>query len=54
MYMAVKCPCGHRACKDWHVSNVAHVQGVHFTEEQANAVAKLLNEMEDKDGTKQD
>lgn len=46
-YRAVKCPCGHQACKAWHVSEVAHVQGVSFTEDQANAVAELLNLIDD-------
>lgn len=45
-YKAVPCPCRHPACSDWHVANVASVQGVFFTEEQAVAVAKLLEEME--------
>lgn len=42
-YRAVQCPCGHRACKDWHVDPAASVQGVRFTEDQAKAVAALLN-----------
>lgn len=45
-YTVSPCPCGHRACKDWHVCPVADVQGVHFTRQQAEAVAKLLNEMD--------
>lgn len=45
-YFATQCPCGHRACKDWHVTNAADIQGVHFTEDQSHAVAFLLNEME--------
>ena len=46
MAHAQKCPCGHRHCKDWHVEPNAAVQGVSFTKEQAEAVAKLLNEKE--------
>jgi hypothetical protein len=42
-YTASRCPCGHRACQDWHVDGVATVWGVHFTEQQAHAVAVLLN-----------
>jgi len=44
-YTISKCPCGDPICKDWHVNPVAALQGVHFTEEQAMMVAKLLNEM---------
>jgi hypothetical protein len=44
-YTIAHCQCGHRACKDWHVNPVASMQGVHFTYEQAFAVAKLLNHM---------
>lgn len=48
-YHAVKCRCGHRACRDWHVGPMlADVQGVHFTEEQARLVAALLNRLEDR------
>ena len=46
-YRAVKCPCGHRACDDWHVNPVAAIQGVGFTQAQAEAVAGLLNALED-------
>lgn len=46
MYQATRCPCGHRACKDWHVEPVAAFQGVKFTEAQARVVADLLNAME--------
>lgn len=50
VYKASPCPCGHRACEDWHVSPAAAVQGVSFTEKQAKAVADLLNRMrEEKD-----
>jgi hypothetical protein len=45
-YRASPCPCGHRACTSWHVSWVANVQGVSFTQAQAEAVAELLNRME--------
>ena len=44
-YTAVPCPCKQKGCEDWHVSNVARVQGVEFTQDQAVAVAKLLNRM---------
>jgi hypothetical protein len=43
MYRAIRCSCRHKSCPDWHVSDVADVQGVHFTKEQAEAVAALLN-----------
>lgn len=46
MYSASPCPCGQKTCKDWHVDGVAAVQGVHFTQQQAKAVATLLNAME--------
>lgn len=42
-FKAVPCKCGHRGCKDWHVSHIADVQGVHFTLAQASAVAEFLN-----------
>lgn len=45
IYTVSPCPCGHPACKDWHVSPVAALQGVKFTERQARAVAGLLNQM---------
>ena len=44
-YFAQKCPCGDAICSAWHVSGVASVQGVKFTREQAEATAKLLNDM---------
>ena len=48
-YYAERCGCnfppGH-VCQDWHVQPVAARQGVHFTREQAEAVAALLNMME--------
>lgn len=37
-------------CDDWHVSPVADVHGVDFTETQAHAVADLLNRMEADNG----
>ncbi len=46
LYTISKCPCGNRVCKNWHVDPVAAIQGVKFTEEQARAVADLLNKME--------
>lgn len=44
-HYAFPCPCGHPVCKNWMVSGVAAVQGVSFTEQQARAVAGLLNFM---------
>lgn len=41
IYKATPCPCG--CCKDWHVSPIADVQGVGFSQRQAEAVADLLN-----------
>lgn len=46
VYRAIRCPCGHRACKSWMVDPVAAVQGVRFDERQARSVANLLNTME--------
>ena len=45
-YRASRCPCGDPICEDWHVWPVAAVQCVKFTQEQAEAVAELLNNME--------
>lgn len=42
-YIAKPCPCGDLICKDWHVEPVAAMQGVKFTEAQAQKVAILLN-----------
>ena len=47
-YTIERCQCSYAKCPDWHVNPVAAVHGVHFTHEQATAVAKLLNEMEQK------
>lgn len=44
-YWASRCPCMRRSCRDWHVEPVAALQGVSFTEAQARAVAKLLNDL---------
>lgn len=38
-----KCPCGHPACRDFHVSPIAAVQGVKFTEQQARTVVEALS-----------
>lgn len=46
-HYAFPCPCGHQSCKNWMVSDVAAFQGVSFTEQQARAVAGLLNFMEE-------
>ncbi len=40
------CPCQRPNCTCWHVSPEAAVQSVSFTEVQARAVAKLLDEMD--------
>lgn len=45
MYKAIPCSCGHPVCKNWLVDPVAAFQGVSFTQEQAEAVAVLLNAM---------
>lgn len=47
-YSAIRCPCGHNACRSWMVDPVAAVQGVSFSERQARAVAQLLNDMAQK------
>ena len=45
-HVAVPCPCGDSACRNWHVSPQADLQGVSFTKEEAEAVADLLNSRE--------
>jgi len=45
MSRAVKCPCGSNSCRDWLIDPEAYVQGVSFTQEQAEAVAHLLNSL---------
>ncbi len=45
MAHAIRCPCGDKICKAWMVSPQAAVQGVRFTQAEAEAVAKLLNKM---------
>lgn len=45
-YYATPCQCGDPLCKDWHVKPVAAYQGVCFTEQQARAVAAVLNSSE--------
>ena len=42
-FYAKQCQCGHKSCKNWHVSSVADVQGVSFTKDQAELVASVLN-----------
>lgn len=42
-YRAIKCACGHPLCKDWHVSDVADIQGVKFTQAQAELIVRVLN-----------
>lgn len=44
MSRAVPCSCGHPTGKHWHVSPEADIQGVCFTKEEAEAVAKLINQ----------
>jgi len=46
-FKAVPCPCGNPHCRSWLVEPVADVRGVNFTQEQAEAVVKLLNKMEE-------
>jgi hypothetical protein len=46
MYSISRCPCGDKTCEDWHVDPVAAVQGVKFTEQQAQYVAASLNALE--------
>lgn len=43
-FRAEKCGCKNKTCQDWHVAPVAAVQGVGFSQKQAEAVAKLLND----------
>ena len=45
-YRAVPCPCNYHTCRNWLVEPVAAVQCVAFTQKQAEAVTKLLNDME--------
>lgn len=45
-YYAYPCQCTHRTCKNWHVANVADMQSVSFTREQAILVADVLNVVE--------
>lgn len=38
------CPCGHPACKDFHLVGIGKfVQGSGFTKDEAELIAKLLN-----------
>lgn len=46
-YTIAKCPCGDAVCTNWYVYPIAAIQGVKFTQEQAQACADLLNKMED-------
>lgn len=48
-YKAERCGCRSPNCPDWHVSPVAVVQGVNFTERQARAVAAVLNALEEEE-----
>lgn len=41
-----RCQCGYDSCQDWHVSGYAQVQGVKFSEQQAKAVAALMEDPE--------
>jgi len=38
-WRATHCPCGHDGCRSWHVSPVAAIQGVSFTEAEARLAA---------------
>ena|SRR5215472_5463641 len=42
-FRAIPCPCGHPACKSWMVDPVAAIQGVSFTQEEAEAIAEFMN-----------
>lgn len=53
-HFAVRCQCGHPSCTAWHVTPCAAVQCVRFTEKQARAVARLLNEMEEEGDDRDD
>jgi len=46
LYEVISCPCGSPACSNWLITNVAMVQGVSFTREQAETVSLLLNFMD--------
>jgi hypothetical protein len=46
MAYATKCKCGHPTCNAWHVVPHAALQGNRFTQEEAEAVAELLNNMD--------
>lgn len=54
MATAIPCPCGHKSCKAWMVDPHAAVQGVRFTQEEAERVAEFLNGMPDLTSTKFD
>ena len=43
MAHASQCMCGHRSCKDWHVFPHAAMQGVKFTQHQAELISAVLN-----------
>ncbi len=43
MSRALPCPCGDSICKNWHVSPEANVQGVRFTQSEAELVAEVMN-----------
>lgn len=42
-YRAIPCPCGAAVCKNWLVDPVAAIQGVAFSQVQAEFVAETLN-----------
>jgi len=44
MIRVSRCPCGSSSCHDWHVEGYATVQGVKFSENEARAVAYLLEQ----------
>lgn len=45
MSQAIRCPCGSPGCHNWLVAPEAALQGVCFTQAQAEAVAELLNKI---------
>lgn len=42
MYTPEPCGCQYPQCTDWHIQNIAALQGVSFTEAQARCVAIAL------------
>lgn len=42
---AVPCPCGHASCSAWFVEPYAAMQGVRFTQKEAEIIALFINTM---------